>query len=137
VKTGNPAASYLPVDPFTPSKSVCWYKSAAASVLSFASRRKRRGKKGYTVRYRWRLPNHRWESLEARPHAVVKLQATLGDDDSPEDLSSDDYQSWAQAVSGLSDSINVPKSIASILVEHSKKPAIISVRHLSVRMTHI
>jgi single-stranded-DNA-specific exonuclease len=72
------------------------------------------------VRYRWRLPNHRWESLEARPHAVVKLQATLGED-ATEDLSSEDYQSWAQAVSGLSDSIKVPKSIASILVSRGIK----------------
>ncbi|HET6511433.1 MAG TPA: DHH family phosphoesterase, partial [Candidatus Kapabacteria bacterium] len=67
--------------------------------------------KGYTVRYRWRLPNHRWEQLEAQ-----KLQATSGDVISSGEQSSEEYQSWAQAVSGLSDSINVPKSIASILV---------------------
>jgi single-stranded-DNA-specific exonuclease len=69
------------------------------------------GKKGNTVRYRWRLPNHRWEQLEAH-----RLQATLSDGESSEDQSTEEYQSWAQAVSGLSESINVPKSVASILV---------------------
>lgn len=63
------------------------------------------------MRYRWRLPNHRWEQLEA-----ARLHATLSDGESSEDQSTDDYQSWAQAVSGLSESINVPKSVASILV---------------------
>lgn len=98
--------------------------------------------KGYTVRYRWRLPNFRWEAIsrtEIEPVANNSLashssQATPGsaitssenglspqssvplsyDGSTDSDVSK--FRTWADAVSGLSDSINVPKSVASILV---------------------
>lgn len=65
------------------------------------------------MRYRWRLPVFRWEALEQSSGSTGTVQASsgaaLGELDTPE------YRDWSQGVCGLSEAINVPKSIASIL----------------------
>lgn len=56
------------------------------------------------MRYRWRLPRFRWEAIEpGTAHSVPTDNST-------------EFSAWAHSVSGLSEAINVPKSIASILV---------------------
>jgi single-stranded-DNA-specific exonuclease len=98
------------------------------------------------VRYRWRLPNHRWEAISSQeiepvasgtggdsldgvaiPQAAPVAATVFADDDKRYSLNgnglgdtastgSHGFHDWANLVSGLSNSINVPKSVASILV---------------------